>query len=237
MILLSNYKNGFNNYFTKFFYSNYQTIKNIKNYINNKSTYLLDIRKEQEIKKGFIKNSLITPINISYPIIPQIINKNKKIILINNEQNKKDNSKVINILNLLGYNNNNIIGSYYINNIYNEINNKFIINKINFYPLKNNDNIINLINNKKFIIDIREPNEYKEIGILKSSFLLPISLIKYNYKLIPRNKKIYILCLSGKRALIIYSYLLRKGYNEKDLYIIDGGISNLIKLNFPLIKY
>jgi rhodanese-related sulfurtransferase len=96
---------------------------------------------------------------------------------------------------------------------------------------------MNIIEDNNFIMDIREPNEYKETGIVKSSYLFPVSLLKYNIKLIPKNKKIYILCLSGRRALIIYSYLLRKGFPKKDLYVIKGGISNLIKLNFPLIKF
>ena len=232
-MLLSYSKYGFNNFMIKNFYSNIPIVYNIKNYINDKNTYLLDIREEKDIKKGFIKNSICTPLKISFPkIIPQLINKDKNIILINNEKNKNDNTYAIKLLNILGYKN--IFGSYFFNNNFKD--NKYLIDKINYFNFKNNS-LLNSIKNKEIILDIREQYEYKETGIIKSSYLLPISLIKYNYKLIPKNKKIFILCLSGKRALIIYSYLLRKGFNEKDLYIINGGISNLIKLNFPLIKY
>ena len=235
MILSYTSKNGFNN-MLNFFYSkinndNLPIIKNIKNYINDKSTYLLDIRGEKEIKKGFIKNSIISPLSISFPIISQILNNNKKIILINDNNKNEKNIEAIKTLNYLGHKN--ILGlhTFSIND------DKFLLNKINYFPLLDNKALMNIIGDHEVVLDIREPNEYKETGIIKSSYLFPVSLLKYNYRLIPKNKKIYILCLTGRRALIIYSYLLRKGFSKKDLYIIKGGISNLIKLNFPLIKF
>jgi rhodanese-related sulfurtransferase len=235
MILSYSSKNGFNN-ILNFFYSkinndNFPIIKSIKNYINDKSTYMLDIRGEKEIKKGFIQNSIISPLSFSFPIISQILNKNKKIILISDKNEKEKNSEAIKTLNYLGHKN--ILGLHSFNN--NE--DKLLLNKINYFPLLDNKALMNIIKDNEVIIDIREPNEYKETGIIKSSYLFPVSLLKYNFKLIPKNKKIYILCLSGRRALIIYSYLLRKGFPKKDLYVIKGGISNLIKLNFPLIKF
>ena len=235
MILSYSNKNGFNN-MLNFFYSkinndNLPIIKNIKNYINDKSTYLLDIRGEKEIKKGFIKNSIISPLSISFPIISQILNNNKKIILINDKNKNEKNIEAIKTLNYLGHKN--ILGLH----TFNINDDKFLLNKINYFPLLDNKALMNIIGDHEIVLDIREPNEYKETGIIKSSYLFPVSLLKYNYRLIPKNKKIYILCLTGRRALIIYSYLLRKGFSKKDLYIIKGGISNLIKLNFPLIKF
>jgi len=235
MILSYSSKNGFNN-ILNFFYSkinndNLPIIKSIKNYINDKSTYLLDIRGEKEIKKGFIKNSIISPLSFSFPIISQILNKNKKIILINDKNEKEKNLEAIKVLNYLGHKN--ILGLHKFN-----INDdKLFLNKINYFPLLDTKALMNIIGDNEIVLDIREPNEYKETGIVKSSYLFPVSLLKYNYRLIPKNKKIYILCLSGRRALIIYSYLLRKGFPKKDLYVFKGGISNLIKLNFPLIKF
>ena len=166
---------------------------------------------------------------ISFPIISQILNKNKKIILINDKNDK--NSEAIKLLNYLGHNN--IIGLHKFN--INE--DKLLLNKINYFPLLDNKTLMNIVHGNEVLLDIREPLEYKKTGVVKSSLLFPVSLLKYNYRLIPRNKKIYIMCLSGRRALIIYSYLLRKGFPEKDLYVVKGGISNLIKLNSPLIKF
>jgi len=233
MILSYSGKNGFNN-ILNFFYSkinndNFPIIKSIKNYINDKSTYLLDIRAEKEIKKGFIKNSIISPLSFSFPIISQILNKNKKIILINDKNEK--NSEAIKTLNYLGHKN--ILGLHKFN--VNE--DKLFLNKINYFSLLDNKTLLDKIGDNEIILDIREPNEYRETGVVKSSYLFPVSLLKYNYGLIPKNKKIYIMCLSGRRALTIYSYLLRKGFPKKDLFVIKGGISNLIKLNFPLIKF
>ena len=235
MILPYSRKNGFNHMLNMFYskINNYNLpiIKSIKSYIYDKSTYLLDIRGEKEVKKGFIKNSIISPLSFSFPIISQILNKNKKIILINGKNEKEKNSEAIKTLNYLGYKN--ILGLHKFN-----INDdKLFLNSINYFPLFDNKTLMNIIEDNNFIMDIREPNEYKETGIVKSSYLFPASLLKYNIKLIPKNKKICILCLSGRRALTIYSYLLRKGFSKKDLFVIKGGISNLIKLNFPLIKY
>ena len=134
-------------------------------------------------------------------------------------------------MNYLGHKN--ILGLHKFN--FND--DKLLLNKINYFPLLDNKTLLDKIEDNEIILDIREPNEYKETGVIKSSYLFPISLLKYNYRLIPKKKKIYIMCLSGRRALTIYSYLLRKGFPKKDLFVIKGGISNLIKLNFPLIKF
>ena len=51
----------------------------------------------------------------------------------------------------------------------------------------------------------------------------------------PRNGSFYRKSRSG--AVEQYRKYDSKGFPKKDLYVIKGGIPNLIKLNFPLIKY
>ena len=77
-----------------------------------------------------------------------------------------------------------------------------------------------LVEKKAFILDVREPGEYKA-GHIKSSVNIPLSQLWERMKEIPKNKTIYIHCRSGQRSYYALKYLAGHGY--KDLYNVSGG--------------
>lgn len=92
-----------------------------------------------------------------------------------------------------------------------------------------------LNNNEAIVIDVRTPEEYKEVHI-SGAHLIPINTIEIN-KLPPeaRNKKIIMHCKMGKRGSMACEKLLSENPNL-DIYNIDGGILAWENLGFKVIK-
>lgn len=80
-----------------------------------------------------------------------------------------------------------------------------------------------LNNNEAILIDVREPEEYKEVHI-EGAHLIPIGII--DNKKLPidaKNKKIIVHCKMGKRGTMACEKLLSEN-PALDIYNIDGGI-------------
>lgn len=74
------------------------------------------------------------------------------------------------------------------------------------------------------LIDIRKSEELEEGDPSSNRINLPLQQISQCFKIINKDKDIYILCGSGERATIGASYLKTKGYESK---VITGGIKML----------
>ena len=98
------------------------------------------------------------------------------------------------------------------------------------------ENITTLIENKEYIIDIREVPEFKSVGIIKGAVLSPLSGFAAKYNEVPKDKTIHILCKSGARAAIAYSFLKRMGYENK-LIILEGACMKLETLKYQFEHY
>ena len=71
------------------------------------------------------------------------------------------------------------------------------------------------------IVDIRESYERNICTI--PSIHIPMSDIRDNDLKIPSDKKIILLCRSGRRAEVVANYLeTERGYNN--LFVLEGGI-------------
>lgn len=71
------------------------------------------------------------------------------------------------------------------------------------------------------LIDVREKDEYEMANI--SGKLIPMGEIPERYSEIPKDKKVVVMCRSGKRSANIVQYLETvQGY--KDAYNLAGGI-------------
>ncbi len=92
-----------------------------------------------------------------------------------------------------------------------------------------------LNNNEAIVIDVREPQEHKEVHIA-GAHLIPINTVELN-KLPPeaRNKKIIVHCKMGKRGSMACEKLLSENPNL-DIYNIEGGIVVWENLGFKVIK-
>ncbi|MBU3660758.1 MAG: rhodanese-like domain-containing protein [Flavobacteriales bacterium] len=76
--------------------------------------------------------------------------------------------------------------------------------------------------NEALIIDVRENYEFTNCNI---GFLhIPMGEINERIDEIPSDKKIIIMCQSGRRAEAVAN-LLETEYNLKPIYIMEGGIN------------
>lgn len=92
-----------------------------------------------------------------------------------------------------------------------------------------------LNNNEAILIDVREPEEYKEVHI-EGAHLIPVGSIENNK--LPadaKNKKIIVHCKMGKRGSIACEKLLSEN-PALDIYNIDGGIMAWENAGFSVKK-
>jgi rhodanese-related sulfurtransferase len=82
------------------------------------------------------------------------------------------------------------------------------------------------------LIDVREQAEW-DAGHLKAATLLPMSVINASGDAIPaaipKNKPVYLHCVSGRRALAVGKTLQAKGYDARPL---AAGYSQLLQAGF-----
>lgn len=78
---------------------------------------------------------------------------------------------------------------------------------------------------KKFLLDIRDPNEVAS-GSLSGSVNIPLTELEQRFIEIPANKEIYIYCMSGARAEKAEMYLMHKGI-KSIRYANPGGYKEL----------
>lgn len=76
-------------------------------------------------------------------------------------------------------------------------------------------------NNDLFLLDVRETYEYNICNI-KNSILIPMGQIANNIKVLPKDKKIVVICHHGSRSKAVVTFLKNEGFEE--LYNLEGGI-------------
>ena len=200
-----------------------------KKYLDNKEIYIVDTREIPLCKKGYIRNSIIIPLSMSYSTwFPALIKGKSDAIIITDKEHEKeslDKTGAFGSYNILGY------------VLYDELvrNKSFIIEKIE-YNTNTKEEIQKLVDNKKIIIDIREIGEFKETGIVKDALLIPLTTFKENFNKIPKEGDVYIYCKSGMRAVTGMTFAKREGYKNKFI-IIEGGTLRTIKEGFQVVPY
>ena len=205
------------------------TAIHLKNYMNTNKMHIIDTRDNTISNKGFLKNSLLLPLKMSYKTwLRSLVNKGSNIVLICDEDNYEDavdTTKELGIYNIVGY------------AIYKEIIKQ---SDLNIQKAEYNDNtkkeVEKLVTKGKYLLDIREIKEYKETGVIKEAHLIPLSTFESDYKKLPEDVDIYIFCKSGGRALLGMSYLKRIGLKNKFI-IMKEGMDKTIKEGYPLVQY
>lgn len=83
-------------------------------------------------------------------------------------------------------------------------------------------------------LDVRSIGEYNNLhSILSTSF--PIANFYDQWRTLDRssNKKIYLICSSGRLAGVAYGYLQLHGF--RNLVLIKGGVQNWTNLGLPVV--
>ena len=201
----------------------------IKAALKKENVFVVDTRANTISNLGYLPNTLLLPLTMAYSTwFPAVVDEGANIILICDENNFKEaleQTEALGPYKIFGY------------AIYDEIIKKgeFEI-KVAEYNENTLKDVDKLVEKQKYLLDIRNIEEYKETGVIEGSHLIPLSTFKTEYKNIPNNEDIYIFCKGGGRALLAMSFLQRAGYTFH-LVVMKGGMAKTINEGFLLVPY
>lgn len=201
--------------------------KELKKYVLDQNVYIIDTRDISISAEGYFPQSILCPTSM-YSWLSSVVPSGSDIIIISDKENYQNaiNSLIdLKLYNLLGY------------GIYDEINesSSFFIQKVEYNP-NTKESIMEIINNKENIIDIREISEFKETGVIEQAILIPLTTFQSDFTKIPKNGNVYVFCKSGMRAVVGMTFAKRAGYTNQ-LIIMAGGMNKAIEEGVPLVPY
>ena len=201
----------------------------MKAFIPNKNIFMIDTRDKSLSSEGYIKNSILLPLTMDYETwFPDLIKENSNVVLICDKDNYKEALKKTESLgsyNILGY------------SLYKEIiKDESIEIEVAEYQKNTKKQVKKLVENGKYLLDVREESECKKTGVIEQAKIIPLSTIKTDYVNIPKDEDIYIFGKQDGRALAAMSFIQRAGYNQK-IIIMDGGMKKTIDEEYPLVPY
>ena len=201
----------------------------MKAFIPNKNIFIVDTRDKSLSSEGYIKNSILLPLTMDYETwFPELIKENSNVVLICDKDNYKEALKKTESLgsyNILGY------------SLYKEIiKDESIEIEVAEYQKNTKKQVKKLVENGKYLLDVREVSECKKTGVIEQAKIIPLSIIKTDYVNIPKDEDIYIFGKQDGRALAAMSFIQRAGYNQK-IIIMDGGMKKTIDEEYPLVPY
>jgi hydroxyacylglutathione hydrolase len=87
--------------------------------------------------------------------------------------------------------------------------------------------------NEVFLVDVREPSEWKD-GVIEGAERIFFGDLADRAASLPRDKPVAVICSVGNRASTGVSILKRAGFNE--VYNVLGGMDAWTKLGYPKKK-
>jgi rhodanese-related sulfurtransferase len=201
--------------------------KAIKGLLTKKNINIIDTREPDISSQGYLPNSLLIPLSMDYSKwMTTVVRRGSEVIIISDKDNF---GRAIQKAKEAGYK---IFGYAIYDEIVKHV--SFAIQKA-LYKENTKESVEKLVKEKKYILDLREAEEYKETGIVENSKLIPLSTLNRKIKKLPKNGEIYLFCKTGGRALMAMSFLKRARVKSK-LYIMRGGITKTIEEGFALVK-
>jgi rhodanese-related sulfurtransferase len=86
--------------------------------------------------------------------------------------------------------------------------------------------------NDTLVVDVRQPEEYRE-GHIAGSKLIPLGELNKHMNELPKNKEIICVCASGSRSQSATKFLVGAGYNAFDM---KGGMFMWQHAKLPVKK-
>ena len=85
-----------------------------------------------------------------------------------------------------------------------------------------------------FILDVRTPEEYRELHVPGTSRLIPVEELKKRIDELKglEDKEIYVICRSGRRSAAASEMLAGHGFNK--VFNITGGVMEYKRMNYPI---
>ena len=194
-----------------------------KNLIND-NTVILDVRNQNEFKKGFIPGSIFIGLNGTFaPWVGSIIKDiSTKLLLVCDEGQEQE---AIMRLSRVGFDN--CLG-YLAGGFSTWLNNDCKYETIETIDSDSLSKIIDDIN----LIDVRKLSE-RDNGYLSASKSIPLDDFENELSEINSDEKNYIHCAGGYRSVIACSILKRSGYET--VVDVAGGFSSIRKSNFDIL--
>ena len=186
-------------------------------------TIILDVRNQNDFKKGFIPGSVFIGLNGTFaPWVGSIIKDiNKKILLICDEGKEKE---AIVRLSRVGFDN--CLGF-----LDGGFDNWMSENEFDTIESIDSDNLSSIVESIN-LVDVRKLSE-RSNGFLKNTISIPLDLFQDNLNSLDKNKKYYVHCAGGYRSMIACSILKRNGFNSP--IDVTGGFSAIRNSNFEIL--
>ena len=77
-------------------------------------------------------------------------------------------------------------------------------------------------NKTVIILDVRTPGEYRD-GHIPGARLIPLDELPNRLHDVPKEEKVYVICRSGNRSMMIARFLEQNGFGE--IYNLNGGMT------------
>lgn len=186
-------------------------------------TIILDVRNQNDFKKGFIPGSVFIGLNGTFaPWVGSIIKDiNKKILLICDQGKEKE---AIVRLSRVGFDN--CLGF-----LDGGFQNWMSENEFDTIESIDSDNLSSIVESIN-LVDVRKLSE-RSNGFLKNTISIPLDLLQDNLNSLDKNKKYYVHCAGGYRSMIACSILKRNGFNSP--IDVTGGFSAIRNSNFEIL--
>lgn len=92
-----------------------------------------------------------------------------------------------------------------------------------------------LIQNGALLIDVREKDELQQTAFqLDGVENIPFSTFDDNYYELPKDRKIVLACHLGIRSLRVAQFLVIQGWDEANIFSMDGGIDAWKQAGLPV---
>ena len=82
-----------------------------------------------------------------------------------------------------------------------------------------------------YILDVRTPDEYKEVR-MKNSVLIPVNDLEKRVGEVPKNRPILVICAVGARSKTGSDFLVSRGY--KEVYHLNDGLVGWYRAGLPV---
>ena len=186
-------------------------------------TIVLDVRNQNDFKKGFIPGSVFIGLNGTFaPWVGSILKDiNKKILLICDQGKEKE---AIVRLSRVGFDN--CLGF-----LDGGFDNWMSENEFDTIESIDSDNLSSIVESIN-LVDVRKLSE-RSNGFLKNTISIPLDLFQDNLNSLDKNKKYYVHCAGGYRSMIACSILKRNGFNSP--IDVTGGFSAIRNSNFEIL--
>jgi len=94
-----------------------------------------------------------------------------------------------------------------------------------------------LLEKGALLVDVREPDEVQHTSFqVEGIENIPFSTFDDNYYNLPKNRNIVLACHLGIRSLRAAQFLVIQGWNEANIFSLEGGIDAWKSAGLPIKK-